>query len=146
MTLEILKIREELRNLVEAYAYLGDERKISEQTHLFTTNIVYKAYMGDILAANVCGRENMETEFNAHASQVKTYFTLNGQHTVKIDGYFATGVSYSQIKMVREIEGKDILSDYSVKYSDKYIFENGKWLISERTGYFILVDSRPLNK
>lgn len=145
MTLEILKAQEELRDLIDAYAYLGDEKKISEQMELFTPDTTYKAYMGDFLAANVSGTENLEKEFNGHASQVKTYFTMNGQHTVKIDGDTATGVSFSQIKMIRATEGKDIITDYSVKYDDKYVRQNGKWLIKERTGYFIIVEAKSLN-
>jgi hypothetical protein len=145
MTLEILKIKEELRNLIDAYAYLGDEKKISEQMGLFTTDVIYKAYMGDFLAANVSGTENLEKEFSGHASLVKTYFTMNGQHTVKLDGDTATGVSFSQIKMIRASEGKNTITDYSVKYDDKYVCQNGKWLIKERTGYFIIVEARPLN-
>lgn len=145
MTLEILKTKEELRNLIDAYAYLGDEKKISEQMGLFTPDAVYKVYMNDFLAANVSGTDTLEKEFNGHASLVKTYFTLNGQHTVKIDGDTATGVSFSQIKMIRESEGKNILTDYSVKYDDKYVHQNGKWLIKERIGYFLIVEARPLN-
>jgi hypothetical protein len=146
MSMKILTAKDELRNLIDAYAYLGDEKQISEQMNLFTSDIVYKAYMGDFLAANVSGRENLEKEFNGHASLVKTYFTLNGQHTVKVEEDTASGVSFSQIKMIRESEGKDILTDYSVKYDDKYVVQNGKWLIKERTGYFIIVEARPLNK
>ncbi|MVT08764.1 nuclear transport factor 2 family protein [Chitinophaga tropicalis] len=145
MTLEILKTKEELRNLIDAYAYLGDEKKISEQMGLFTPDAVYKVYMNDFLAANVSGTDTLEKEFSGHASLVKTYFTLNGQHTVKIDGDTATGVSFSQIKMIRESEGKNILTDYSVKYDDKYVHQNGKWLIKERIGYFLIVEARPLN-
>jgi len=54
-------------------------------------------------------------------------FTLNGQHTVKVSGDTASGILFSQIKMIREAEGKDILRDYSVKYEDEYFFstENG---------------------
>lgn len=70
-------------------------------------------------------------------------FTLNGQHTVEIDGDTATGTSFSQIKMIREVEGKDILTDYSVKYDDKYVRQNGKWLIKDRIGYFIIVETSP---
>lgn len=143
MTLEVLKIKEELRGLIDAYAYLGDEKKISEQMGLFTPDAIYKAYMGDFLAANVSGTENLEKEFNGHASQVKTYFTMNGQHTVRIDQDTATGVSFSQIKMIRASEGKNIITDYSVRYDDKYVYQNGKWLIKERTGYFIIVEARP---
>ncbi len=144
MTLEILKIKEELRDLIDAYAYLSDEKKISEVMDLFTPDTTYKVYMDNFLVANVSGTESMEKEFNGHASLVKTYFTMNGQHTVKIDGDTATGISFSQIKMIRETEGKDVLTDYSVKYDDTYVSQNGKWLIKERIGYFIIVEERPL--
>lgn len=145
MTLEILKTKEELRDLIDAYACLGDEKKIPEVMALFTPDAVYKVFMGDFLAANTSGTENLERDFTAHASLVKTYFTMNGQHTVKIDGDTATGISFSQIKMIRAHEGKNVLTDYSVKYDDQYVYQNEKWLIKERTGYFIIVEERPLN-
>jgi len=146
MTLEILRTKEELRNLIDAYAYLGDDKKIAAQMDLFTKDATYKVYMGDFLAANVDGTTNLEKEFNVHVAQVKTYFTLNGQHTVKIDGDTATGISFSQIKMIRENEGKDILTDYSVKYEDQYVLQDGKWLIKARIGYFVIVETRPLSQ
>ncbi|EJL71449.1 nuclear transport factor 2 family protein, partial [Chryseobacterium populi] len=92
------------------------------------------------------GTDVLEKEFSGHASQVKTYFTLNGQHTVQIEGEdTATGISFTQIKMIRESEGKDIITDYSVKYDDKYVRQNGKWLIKERTGHFIIIEARSVN-
>jgi hypothetical protein len=145
MTLEILKTKEELRNLIDDYAYLSDEWKIAEVMALFTPDVTYKVYMGGALVADVSGRENMEKDFNHHASLVKTYFTLNGQHTVKIDSKIATGVSFTQIKMIREIEGKDILTDYSVKYDDSYVFQNGKWLIKDRVAHFLIIEVRPIS-
>lgn len=144
MTQELMKAKEELRNLIDAYAYLGDEKRIAEQMRLFTSDATYKAYMGDFLAANVSGTETLEKEFIGHASQVKTYFTINGQHTVAIDGETATGTSLSQIKMIRDADGKSILTDYSVKYDDKYVRQHGRWLIKERTGTFIIVEARPV--
>jgi len=144
MTQDILKSKEELRDLIDAYAYLGDEKKIAEQMTLFTSDVQYKVFMNDFLAANVSGTANLEKEFNGHAAQVKTYFTMNGQHTVKIDGDHATGISFTQIKMVRTSEGRDVITDYSVKYDDKYVRKNGKWFIKERTGYFIIVEARQL--
>lgn len=145
MTLEVLKTKQDLRDLIDNYAYLGDEWKISEVMDLFTPDIIYKVYMNGALVANVSGRESMESDFNLHASQVKTYFTLNGQHSTKIDGETATGISFSQIKMIRENEGKDVLTDYSVKYEDKYVFQNEKWLIKERIGYFVIIESRTIS-
>ncbi|SOD15081.1 nuclear transport factor 2 family protein [Pedobacter xixiisoli] len=145
MTLEILKTREELRNLVDNYAYLGDEKKISQQMDLFTADLTYKVYMNEVLVADVSGRADMERDFNLHSSQVKTYFTLNGQHTVQLAGDSASGVSFTQIKMIREAEGKDLISDYSVKYDDTYVFQNGKWLIKDRVAHFVLVETRSFN-
>jgi len=144
MNLEILKIKEELRDLIDAYASLGDEKKISEMVGVFTTDANYTVYMNGALVGNTDGRDNLEKEFTGHASAVKTYFTLNGQHTVKIDGNTTTGVSFTQIKMIREAEGKDVLSDYSVRYDDNYVLQDGKWFIKQRTAHFIIVEVRPL--
>lgn len=145
MTLEILKIKEELRALIDDYATLGDEKKIAQVMDLFTPDVKYDVYMNNSLISSVSGRENMESDFNKHAAEVKTYFTLNGQHKVIISESTATGVSFSQLKMVRENEGKNILSDYSVKYEDKYVFQDGKWLIKERIGHFLIIETKTLN-
>jgi hypothetical protein len=144
MTMEILKSKQELRDLIDAYAYLGDEKRIAEVMDLFTSDAIYKVYMGGALIATTNGTEDLARDFNGHAAEVKTYFTLNGQHTVTIEGEHATGVSFSQIKMIREPEGRKILTDYSVRYDDKYVRQDGKWLIKERTGHFIIIESRDL--
>ncbi|MBB6239485.1 hypothetical protein HDC90_004138 [Pedobacter sp. AK013] len=145
MLLENLKNKQELRDLIDAYAYLGDNKKINEQMTLFTPDITYKVCMNGAEVANTVGRDEIEKEFSGHAAEVKTYFTLNGQHTVQVSGNTATGVSYSQLKMLREKDGKDIITDYSVKYEDKYVRENDKWLIKERVGHFLLIETRALN-
>ncbi|SFB83559.1 SnoaL-like domain-containing protein [Flexibacter flexilis DSM 6793] len=145
MFLEALKAKEELRTLIDAYAYLGDEKKITEQMTLFTKDVTYTVYMNGVIVANITGNEALEKEFTGHASLVKTYFTLNGQHTVTIEGDTAKGVSFSLLKMIRENEGKDVITDYSVKYEDSYVFQNGKWLIKERVGYFLMIEARTLN-
>lgn len=76
MTLEFLEKKEKLRKLIDDYAVLGDDKKITEQMELFTPNITYKAFMGGIVVSEVSGKTNMEKEFIGHASLVKTYFTL----------------------------------------------------------------------
>jgi hypothetical protein len=144
MTLEFLEKKEKLRKLIDDYAVLGDDKKITEQMELFTPNIIYKAFMGGIVVSEVSGKANIEKEFIGHASLVKTYFTINGQQEVQIDGDTASGVSFAQIKMIREIDGKNVLTDYSVRYDDKYILQNNKWLINYREGHFIIIEERLL--
>lgn len=144
MSLEILKTKQELRALIDAYAFLGDDKKIAEQMKLFTPDASYKVYMNGVEVATTNGTDALENEFSGHAAAVKTYFTLNGQHDVILNGDTATGVSFSQLKMVRENGGKDIVTDYSVKYEDTYIRREEKWLIKARVGHFLIVETRVL--
>lgn len=145
MTLEFLQAKEDLRQLIDDYASLGDEKKIPQVMALFTPDAVYSVYMGGVQVASTTGTETLEKEFSGHAAEVKTYFTLNGQHSINVDGDTATGVSFTQIKMVRASEGPDILTDYSVRYDDQYVRQDGKWLIKARTGHFLIVEARPLS-
>lgn len=140
MTIDVVTARQELRALIDAYAILGDEKKIAEQMQLFTPDARYVVYMNHNQVGDTTGADNIGREFSGHAAMVDTYFTLNGQHVVAIENTTATGVSFSQIKMVR----KDVLTDYSVRYDDKYVYENGAWRIQERTGHFLIVASTSL--
>ncbi|WP_141501133.1 nuclear transport factor 2 family protein [Paenibacillus luteus] len=144
MSLEILEAKLELRQLVDSYATLTDAKKVSEQMLLFTPDTRFKVYFGEQLVSDVTGTEQLEQEFNGHVSLVKRYFSTNAQHTVKIDGETATGVLFSQTKMVRDEEGIEMITDYSVQYHDVYVLQNGKWLIKERISHYIIVETRPL--
>lgn len=53
MTLEILKTKEELRTLIDLYASLGDEKKISQVMDLLTPNVNYRVYMNNLLLSTV---------------------------------------------------------------------------------------------
>lgn len=139
-----MKAELELRKLVDDYAYLSDDKKISEVMQLFTKDATYTVYMNGAVVAQTKGTEKLEKEFNEHASLVKTYFTLNGQNSVVVNENTATGISFSQLKMVREKDGVQNITDYSVRYNDKYVLQNGKWLIQERTGHFLIIESRSL--
>lgn len=45
---------------------------------------------------------------------------------------------------MRDEDGKEIITDYSVKYDDIYVRQNGTWLIKERTAHFIITEARTL--
>ncbi len=111
---------------------------------LLTPDTSYKVYVGGQLFSETSGRKQLEEEFTGHASNVKRYFTISGQHVVKVDGDTATGVSYAQMKMVRDEDGKEVITDYSVRYDDEYVRQNETWLIKARIAHFIIFDVRPL--
>ncbi|EHS59617.1 nuclear transport factor 2 family protein [Paenibacillus sp. Aloe-11] len=144
MSLEVLQAKSELRELVDAFSNLGDEKKIPEQMLLFTPDGRYKVYFGDQLVSDISGTKQLAEEYTGHASLVKRYFSLNGQHNVKVDGDTATGISYSQLKMVRDEDGKEVITDYSVRYDDEYVRQNGTWLIKVRVAHFIIIEARTL--
>lgn len=144
MLLEILQAKLELRELVDAYSNLGDEKKLEEQMSLLTPDYRYTVYMGDQVVSDVSGTEQLLEEFKGHAALVKRYFSINAQHTVEVDGDTATGVAYSQLKMVRDQDGKEVITDYSVKYDDTYVRQNGTWLIKTRIAHFIIIEARIL--
>lgn len=144
MSLERLEAVSELRSLVDAYAILTDEKKISEQMDLFIPDARFTVYIGDQLISDITGTELLEKEFMTHVNEIKHYFTINGQHEVTVNGDTAEGIVFSQMKVIREEQGVDMLSDYSIRYNDIYIRQNGKWLIKERIEHMIMIESRPL--
>lgn len=144
MSLETLQAKSELRELVDAYATLTDEKRVSDQMLLFTLDTRFKVYFGDQLVSDVTGTKQLEEQFLGHVALVKRYFSTNAQHIVNVDGETATGVVFSQMKMVRDEEGKEVITDYSVQYHDVYVRQNEKWLIQERTSKYIIVESRTL--
>ena len=68
MTLELLQAKDDLRNLVDDYAYLGDDKKTAEQMALFTPDAVYQVYMGGALLATTTGTQTLEKEFSSHTA------------------------------------------------------------------------------
>lgn len=67
----------------------------------------------------------MFESFKDIAALVKRYFSVNGQHIVQVDGDNATGVAYTKLTVVREQDGKEIITDYNTKYEDTYVRQNG---------------------
>ncbi|UPK42667.1 nuclear transport factor 2 family protein [Paenibacillus pabuli] len=145
MSIETMQAKLELRELVDSYAILTDTKKISEQMQLFTPDTRFSVYIGEHRVSETNGTEKLEEEFNEHVSVVKRYFTTNAQHVVELNGDTATGVVFSQMKMVRDNEdGGEVITDYSVQYHDVYVRLNGRWLIKERSSHYIIIESRLL--
>ena len=134
-----------LDKLVNRWTVLGDEKRTEEQIALMCSDVTYQVYFGDQKVSETIGQENLIKEFKGHAAEVKRYFSLDGLHIVDFNDKGATGILYSQMKMVRENEaGQEILTDYSVRYDDFYIKDGDDWKINKRAAHFIIVDSKEL--
>jgi len=70
---------------------------------------------------------------------------FNGQSTVVLSGDRATGESYCLAHHVSVVDGKRSLMVASIRYLDKFVKENGRWLFSERALMVDWIETKPLN-
>jgi hypothetical protein len=144
MSLEILEAKSELKELIDTFSNLADEKNISGQMPLFTKDTIVKVYMGEELLFDISGTKQLEEVFTGFTADVKRSYHMNGQQVVKIDGDTATGIAYCQVKLVSEEDGKEVVMEHSIRYNDKYVRQNGTWLISERISHFNITEKRTL--
>jgi hypothetical protein len=144
MSLEILEAKVELKELVDTFSNLADEGNVPGQMPLFTKDTVVKVYMGTNLVFDINGTTQLEQIFTDFTKDVKRSYHMNGQQDVIIDGDTATGIVYCLVKLVSEEDGKEYVTEHSIRYDDKYIRQSGKWLISERISHFNITEKRAI--
>lgn len=143
MSLQDLEAKSELKQLVDTFANLGDERRIKDQMSLFVPDTKVQVYMGEDLVFDISGVEQLEETFSGFIANVTHLFHMNGQQVVDIDGDSATGIAYCQVKLVTEEDGKAFITDSSVRYKDEYVQRDGRWLFKTRISHFTINDKRP---
>lgn len=139
-----IKDKLELKELVDTFSILADQKKIKEQVLLFTENAEVVSIMNGKANAPLIGRKNLEAAFSGFLNLFETVYHLNGQQTVKINGNSATGTSYCQVTLIGAENGKKMKTTFGVIYNDSFIKQNNKWLIEKRTSNFTWQDKQEL--
>ena len=135
--------RQALKDLVDTFSNLADEKRVAEQMALFTPDAQVNTYLGGKLFAEAKGRAEIEQVFSSFLAQFHSVYHLNGQHTVTFRSETeAEAINYCAVKLVGEQDGKQVLQDHSVRYQDTYIKQGGKWLISQRIANFMISETR----
>ena len=142
MTVEEMQARMEIQDLVGTFSNL--EVDVPPQMKLFTKDTHVKVYMGENLAFDIHGVEELEKVFSQFTAAVKRSHHMNGQHVIKVDGDNATGILYCRAALVTEEDGKEYISDNFIYYEDVYKKVDGKWLIAARTSHFNISDKHVL--
>lgn len=143
MSFNLQTERQALKDLVDTFSNLADEKKVAEQMPLFTADAVVNTHIGGKLVFAMTGRDEIEKVFSEFLTPFHSVYHLNGQHTVSfIDEHNATAINYCAVKLVETKDGKEILHDHSVRYADTYVKENGNWLIKERIANFMISETR----
>ena len=143
MNMNQLIERQALKDLVDTFSNLADEKRVAEQMALFTPDAQVNTYIGGKLFAEAKGREEIEQVFSSFLAQFHSVYHLNGQHTVTFRSETeAEAINYCAVKLVGEQDGKQVLQDHSVRYQDTYVKQDGQWLISQRIANFMISETR----
>ncbi|RCW43454.1 nuclear transport factor 2 family protein [Paenibacillus prosopidis] len=135
-----------LRELVDTFSLLADQKDVQKQSLLFTENATVDSYINGQLTSSLKGTKEIGEAFQNFLNLFETVYHMNGQHKVSINGNNAVGTLYCLVDLISSEDGKKIKNSSAVQYNDKYIYENGKWLITKRTSMFVWQDRKELNQ
>lgn len=131
-----LKDKLALKELVDVFSILADQKETQKQTFLFTENANVETYINGQLVTSLNGRKQIGEAFASFLSLFEVVYHINGQQTVTINGDKATGVSYCLVTLIGVENGKKIKTPNGVYYNDEYVRENGNWLIAKKKSTF----------
>lgn len=128
--------RIELKNLVDTFSNLADTKEVDMQIQLFTDSAEVISYHGKEMTSSLKGRKELAGRFKAFLDNFDTVYHMNGQQTVDINGDEAIGTAYCMVVLVREENGRKVMTTHGVRYNDEYVRQGGKWLINKRVSHF----------
>lgn len=136
MNLTEITNRLELKELVDTFSTLADTKDVVGQLELFTEDAKVVSEAGDQTFKSQ-GKKAIGQAFTDFLALFHTVYHSNGQQTVTFESdERAKGISYCQVVLISEENGKDVMLTQGVRYHDTYVKVDGKWLIEERHSYF----------
>lgn len=143
---EELIARQELKELVDNYATESDKNNQDYYVNVFTPDCHVKVYFGGQLGMDLTSVDDVIREYKGFGA-AKESFHMNGQQLVEFqDDSHATGTCYALAHLVNEVDGKDQITVHGVRYYDKYVKVDGRWMIAERDQHFVFSDTREIGK
>lgn len=141
--LQLLEDHAALKRVVDAFSNLADEKKVREQTFLFTEDAFVQTYFGDVALPPLNGRQEIEESWTPFLASFDVVYHMNGQFSADINGDDATAVHYCTVELIGGPEGAKIRNSNGVIYNDTYRRVNGTWLIARRIARFTWRDRHP---
>lgn len=132
-----------LKRIVDVFSTLADEKKVHEQTFLFTEDGVVETWFGDTALPVLRGRKAIEDSWTPFLAGFDTVYHMNGHFTARIDGDEATATHYCTVELIGDQGGRKVRNSNGVIYEDDYIRRNGEWLIAKRVARFTWRDLKP---
>lgn len=135
-----------IRELIDTFSNLADEKDVAAQIPLFTADAHINVVMDGKEVFDLNGQQQILDAFSGYLAQFSVVYHINGQQTVTIDGNAASGIAYCQVVLIKEENGQRIKQTSGVRYHDRYAFQNGQWLITERLSNFMWTDIHPMQQ
>ena len=132
--LQQLEDRIALRELIDQYAYCADTRDAQGQMALFTTDTNFEVFMdgkADKPTQVINNRKDLFPVFDNLNTYLATMH-FNGQSTIKLDGYRASGITYCRAYHLNVQDSEQKLMIAGIRYYDIMVKQDGKWLFAER--------------
>ena len=134
--IKLIEDRIALKELVDVFSNLADQKETEKQTFLFTENATVETLVNGQPAGELVGRKQIGDAFANFLKNFEVVYHSNGQQTVTITGDRASGTSYCLVVLIGSENGKKMKTTMGVYYYDQYVRENGKWLIAKRQSTF----------
>lgn len=125
-----------IKNLVDTFSVLADQKETQKQTLLFTENATIESVVGGQPGTTLTGRQQIGEAFGAYLKNFETVYHLNGQQTLTLNGDKASGTSYCAVTLIGLENGKRMKTSMGVYYQDDYVRQGGRWLIAKRRSTF----------
>jgi len=145
MNIKELEDRVALKELIDRFSILGDQKDFKNQVQLFTNNAVSETLAAGTVILKLEGREVMAEAFSKFLEGFETVYHFNGQHVVSINGNDATGTCYCKITLIGNEKGKKMKTTIGARYADDYVRLENVWLIARRVGTFDWQEKRELS-
>ncbi|PLK73145.1 bile acid 7-alpha-dehydratase [Rhizobium sp. TH135] len=133
----------ELKRLVDTFSNLADDRKVREQTFLFTEDGIVETWFGETPLPPLKGRKQIEESWTPFLAGFEAIYHMNGQFVADIKGDEATAVHYCTVELISSQGGSKVRNSNGVIYNDSYVRQDGKWLIAKRVARFTWRDMHP---
>lgn len=134
-----------LKKVVDLFSNLADDKKVHEQTLLFTEDGVVETWFGDTALPRLQGRKAIKDSWTPFLASFDTVYHMNGQFVAEIDGDAATATHYCTVELIGDQDGQKVRNSNGVIYNDSFVRRNGEWLIAKRVARFTWRDVHPFN-
>lgn len=141
--LQLLEDHAALKRIVDRFSNLADEKKVHEQTFLFTEDAFVQTYFGEVALPPLEGRKAIEASWTPFLATFDIVYHMNGQFTAEITGDTASAIHYCTVELIGGPDGQKRRNSNGVIYHDSYVRQNGEWLISKRIARFTWRDAQP---